>query len=124
MADEAGEDRKSKAADLVLIHDPQERARREVKNGLKQFDEVLATIEHYRDTKRPFKLRLSMILGLQRTALAGISTFAGLTRPAEVAIVHKQGRRSVLAQALGRDFKGKISPVLYIAGIALAFAAP
>lgn len=40
------------------------------------------------------------------------------------AIVHKQGRHSVLAQALGGDFKGKISPVVYLAGIALAFAAP
>ncbi len=40
------------------------------------------------------------------------------------AIVHKQGRHSVLAHALGGDFKGKISPALYLAGIALAFAAP
>ncbi len=37
------------------------------------------------------------------------------------AIVHRQGKRSVLAKALGNDLKGKISPVLYLAAIALAF---
>ena len=30
----------------------------------------------------------------------------------------------VLARALGRDVKGKISPVLYIAAIVIAFASP
>jgi len=39
-------------------------------------------------------------------------------------IVRKQGAHSVLASALGTDMKGKLSPVLYIAGIALAFIAP
>jgi uncharacterized membrane protein len=38
--------------------------------------------------------------------------------------VHKQGKRSVLAAALGKDLKGKISPLLYVAGIALAFVNP
>jgi len=38
--------------------------------------------------------------------------------------VHKQGRHSVLAAALGKDLKGKISPLLYVAGIALAFVNP
>src|ERR1700733_5964555 len=42
----------------------------------------------------------------------------------ELAIIHKQGAHSVLAHALGRDLKGKISPVLYVAGIALAFVVP
>ena len=37
------------------------------------------------------------------------------------AIVHQQGRHSVLASALGSDFKGKISPLLYAAAVALAF---
>jgi uncharacterized membrane protein len=40
------------------------------------------------------------------------------------AIVHQQGRHSVLASALGSDFKGKISPLLYAAAIALAFVDP
>jgi uncharacterized membrane protein len=37
------------------------------------------------------------------------------------AIVHQQGNHSVLASALGRDFKGKISVLLYAAAVALAF---
>ena len=40
------------------------------------------------------------------------------------AIVHQQGRHSVLASALGSDFKGKISPLLYASAIALAFVDP
>jgi uncharacterized membrane protein len=36
-------------------------------------------------------------------------------------IVHQQGEHSVLASALGRDVKGKISPLLYAAAVALAF---
>jgi uncharacterized membrane protein len=37
------------------------------------------------------------------------------------AIVRKQGSESVLANALGTDLKGKISPILYAAAIILAF---
>ena len=40
------------------------------------------------------------------------------------AIIHQQGKQSVLAKALGSDIKGRISPVLYVAGIALAFVNP
>ena len=40
------------------------------------------------------------------------------------AIVRKQGAHSLLASALGADIKGKASPVLYVAGIALAFVDP
>ena len=40
------------------------------------------------------------------------------------AILRHQGTRSVLAHALGGDFKGKISPVFYLAGIAFAFVEP
>ena len=39
----------------------------------------------------------------------------------QTAIVRKQGADSTLATAIGRDLKGKASPVLYVAGIALAF---
>ena len=34
----------------------------------------------------------------------------------------EQGPDSALAKALGRDLKGKASPVIYIAGVALGFA--
>ena len=36
-------------------------------------------------------------------------------------IVAEQGQDSALAKALGKDLKGKASPVIYIAGIALGF---
>jgi uncharacterized membrane protein len=45
--------------------------------------------------------------------LAALSYF-GLQR----AIIRDQGRASVLARAVGRDAKGKLSPALYLAGIA------
>lgn len=39
----------------------------------------------------------------------------------QTAIIRRQGPESALAAAVGRDLKGKISPVLYAAGIGLAF---
>ena len=39
----------------------------------------------------------------------------------ERAIIAKQGRDSLLAQAVGRDWKGKLSLALYFAAIPLAF---
>ena len=39
----------------------------------------------------------------------------------QMALVRANGRHAVLAHAVGRDFKGKISIVLYVAGILLAF---
>ena len=57
------------------------------------------------------------------TAVYGIS----LLMPAiayyllQKAIMRRQGTHSVLANALGGDFKGKISPILYASGIGLAF---
>ena len=38
----------------------------------------------------------------------------------QLTLVRVEGRDSTLAEALGTDFKGKISPLLYLAGIALA----
>ena len=40
----------------------------------------------------------------------------------QATIVRAHGPQSTVATAIGRDVKGKISPVLYAAGIALAFA--
>ena len=42
----------------------------------------------------------------------------------QMAIVRTQGTNSALAKVLGSDIKGKISPVLYVAAIALAFVSP
>ena len=42
----------------------------------------------------------------------------------QTAIIARQGRDSVLAGALGRDRKGKLSLVLYVAAIGLSFVSP
>ena len=42
----------------------------------------------------------------------------------QVAISRSQGPNSPLDQALGRDLKGRLSPVGYLIGMALAFVAP
>ncbi len=39
-------------------------------------------------------------------------------------IIAQQGRDSLLAAAIGRDWKGKLSPVLYLLAIPLAFVSP
>ncbi len=40
------------------------------------------------------------------------------------AIIVQQGRDSLLASAIGRDWKGKLSPALYLTAIPLAFVSP
>ncbi len=42
----------------------------------------------------------------------------------QIAIIRHQGSRSILASALGSDWKGKISPLLYLAAIGLSFLNP
>jgi uncharacterized membrane protein len=49
--------------------------------------------------------------------LAAALAYYGL----QTAIIHDQGTRSVVATAVGRDLKGKLSPLLYGAGIGLSF---
>jgi len=39
----------------------------------------------------------------------------------QTAIIRDQGSRSLVATAVGRDVKGKLSPLLYVAGIGLSF---
>lgn len=70
-------------------------------------------------------------LGENLPAPLPVATYgAALLMPAiayyllEKAILHRHGRHSVLAQALGRDLKGKLSPALYAAAIGLAFVYP
>jgi uncharacterized membrane protein len=40
------------------------------------------------------------------------------------AIIRRQGRDSMLAQAIGRDLKGKVSVLLLLAGIVVSFVGP
>ena len=39
-------------------------------------------------------------------------------------IIRFQGPNSALRKALGNDWKGKVTPAIYVVGIALAFVAP
>jgi uncharacterized membrane protein len=60
------------------------------------------------------------------TALYGVA----LLMPAiayyllQIVIVRRDGPEGALAKALGNDFKGKVSPVLYVAAIVVAFITP
>lgn len=80
------EERHSEALEVELVADPEEKARQEAKNGLRQFDEVIEQIEYWLQPDRPFKLRPSAILALNRTALDGLSRHAGNYRPAGISI--------------------------------------
>jgi Fic family protein len=84
----SADDRHSKAAEPQLIADPDEQARVEAANGLKQFDQVVELVREWTTPERNghFRLRLSTILGLQRTALQGLSSYAGNFRPGDVTI--------------------------------------
>ena len=39
-------------------------------------------------------------------------------------LIRREGKESILGRAIGNDFKGKISPVLYITAAGLAFFKP
>jgi Fic family protein len=69
-----------------LILDPDERARREAENGLKQFDSVIGLVQRYLAEHWRFALRVSTILGLHRDALLGVHPLAGNFRPSTVEI--------------------------------------
>jgi len=80
-------DRHSKALEPDLVGDPDERARVEAANGLRQYDQVLDLVRHWTLPEHAgFKLRVSTLLGLQRTALEGLSSYAGNFRPGPVEI--------------------------------------
>lgn len=80
------EDRHSKAAQAELVTDPDERARLEAKNGIRQFDQAVELIEYWLQPDRPFKLRPSAVMSLNRVALEGLNSYAGLYRPDAIAI--------------------------------------
>lgn len=79
--------RHSHALEPDLIADPKLKAEAEAKNGLRQYDVGIRIVETAieRGTAE-FKLRPSTILALHREALSGISSYAGLWRPAGVEI--------------------------------------
>jgi Fic family protein len=83
--DQDSERRDSRALEPNLISDPQQKAEAEARNGLRQYDAGIQAVQSALE-RRPFALRLSLILALHREALAGISVFAGNFRPAGVKI--------------------------------------
>lgn len=89
MAETGSDRRDSKALEPELIKDPQERAKAEARNGLRQYDAGVRAIQTALE-RSPFKLRLSLILALHREALQGISTYAGNFRPGGVKIEGSQ----------------------------------
>jgi Fic family protein len=78
--------RDSRALEPELISDPKRKAEAEARNGLRQYDAGIKSIQTTLDRGGTFKLRPSLILMLQREALAGISSYAGNYRPAGVEI--------------------------------------
>jgi Fic family protein len=81
------QDRHSKAEDAQLLTEPDEIARREAENGLRQFNlaiQIIAT--HVRDKERPFKMRAGPILQLHKAALDGLHRLAGTFRNTAVTI--------------------------------------
>ena len=67
---------------------------------------------------REFAADTSAAYGL--VLLAAALAFYGLQR----AILRAQGQDSLLARALGRDWKGRLSPVAYTVAVMLSFAQP
>jgi Fic family protein len=81
------ENRHSKAEVAQLLTDPDEIARREAENGLRQFKlaiDIIAT--HVKDQERPFKLRAGPIVALHKAALDGLHPLAGTFRNTPVTI--------------------------------------
>jgi Fic family protein len=81
--------RDSRALEPELISDPTQKAEAEARNGLRQYDVGIKSIQTALD-RGGFKLRPSLILTLHREALAGISSYAGNYRPAGVKIEGSQ----------------------------------
>ena len=78
-------DRSSEAHTPNLITDRRKIAEKEAENALKQFDQSMAELQKCIKSGQ-FKLKPSLLLKLNRTALDGISSFAGNYRPAGVDI--------------------------------------
>lgn len=81
------EDRHSKADPAELINDPEEKARREAENGVRQYKRALEIIRsHVGESEAPFRLNQGIILELHREALSGIHALAGTYRNTPVHI--------------------------------------
>lgn len=77
--------RHSRAESAVVETDGLERAKLEAANGLRQAERVRQYVMEVLDG-RPFRLRLPMILDLNRCAIEGLDAYAGNFRPGVVEI--------------------------------------
>lgn len=77
--------RNTRALEPAVITDPEELARAEARNGLRQFDAVLALAQSSIE-RGSFKLRPSHITSLHREAMHGLTAYAGIYRPGPVEI--------------------------------------
>ncbi|MGF1658236.1 MAG: Fic family protein [Rubrimonas sp.] len=81
------DDRRHSTPEKVLVaEDTDEKARLEAANALRQAERVQSIIYSTVDGSRPFKLRPSLLLDLNRVAISGIDQFAGNFRPCSVSI--------------------------------------
>src|SRR3984893_12130419 len=85
MTGEERDRRGSRALEPELITAPQAKAVAEARCRVTAYDAALRAIQTALE-RGSFKLRPSLILGLQREALTGISSYAGNYRPGGVAI--------------------------------------
>lgn len=103
MADnDEREERHSVALEAEIINDPLKKAETEARNGLRQYDYGMQVVQQALD-RGAFKLRISVVLALQREALTGISAYAGNFRPAGVEILgskHKPIEAHLVAECV------------------------
>lgn len=79
-------ERKSVPHPVEIPTDPDEIARLEARNALRQFDAVIKVIDDALQSDRPFKLRPSIALELNRLATLETIEHAGVYRPHPVGI--------------------------------------
>jgi len=80
-------DRYSVTQQAELITDPDEKARREAENGLRQFRAAMDVVRtHVHDPERPFSLRQSLLFEQNKICLDGLHLLAGTYRnvPTEI----------------------------------------
>ena len=74
-------DRESKPDRQEIETSKEARARREAANGVRQTDFVFAAIDRALTSDKPFKLRPSLLGELNRLAVEGLTSYAGVPRP-------------------------------------------
>ena len=82
--------RHSTPEEVTTIQGTEERARCEASNSLKQAARVSEIIWAAVDGERPFRLRPSTLLDLNRCAIEGLDAYAGNWRPGNVSITKSE----------------------------------